>query len=45
MSYTDLTQNQCQDVADEAAFITCIVDNNTQDPAGRDCTGTTVTLP
>ncbi|KPK16305.1 MAG: hypothetical protein AMJ62_06320 [Myxococcales bacterium SG8_38] len=37
-SYTDLTSNQCQDAATEGEFIGCIVESNTQDPTGRDCT-------
>jgi hypothetical protein len=44
-SYTNLTQNACQDAASEAEFITCIIANNTQDPAGRDCMLDPIVIP
>ena len=44
-SYTDLTDDECQDAMDIDALGNCIDANNTQDASASDCVGATVTLP
>jgi parallel beta-helix repeat protein len=45
VTYSDLTQDQCQEVETAEGLTVCIATNLTEDPVGRNCTLPPITFP